>query len=96
MLKIFKTVDDKIEKLGFTKIKDNDYIVAYERRIKYQGEDSYTQAVDICHKQNGRHIIQSYDIDLYDSRGIGNTCVGLTYKETKLFLKKMKQKKWIS
>ena len=96
MLKIFKTVDDKIAELGFVKVKDDDYMVAYERRIKYQGEDSYTQSVDICHKRSGRHIIQSYDMDLFDSQGVGNTCVGLTYKETKLFLKKMKQKKWIS
>lgn len=36
----------------------------------------------------------NYDPDLFDSKNIGNTCVGLTYKETKLFLKKMKKKGW--
>ena len=45
----------------------------------------------ILHKANGRHIVQSYDKDLMDSKMIGNTCVGLSYYEMKLALKKMKQ-----
>lgn len=49
----------------------------------------------LAHKKNGKHIIQSYDKNLTDSKGIGNTCVGLTYYETKLFMKKMKQKGWM-
>lgn len=96
MFKIFKSVDDKIAELGFKKVKDDCFMVAYERDIKFKGKKSYTQSVDICHKASGRHIIQSYDMNLFDTEGVGNTCVGLTYKETKLFLKKMKQKKWIS
>ena len=52
------------------------------------------QVLDIRHKKDGRHIIQSYDKDLFDKEGIGNTGVGLTYYETKLALKKMKKKKW--
>ncbi len=38
-------------------------------------------------------ILQSYDPELGDSKGIGNTCVGLTGYEMKLFVKKMKQLK---
>lgn len=45
-------------------------------------------------KKNGKHIIQSYDKELLDKKGIGNTCVGLTYYETKLIMKKMRKKKW--
>ena len=41
------------------------------------------------------HILQSYDPDLTDTKGIGSTCVGLTYQELKLFAKKMKQTGWV-
>lgn len=91
MLKIFKSVDEKIKELGFRKVKEDAHIVSYERDNRPY---AYTQVVDICHKQSGRHIIQSYDKGLFDEKGVGNTNVGLTYYETKLFLKKMKQKKW--
>lgn len=87
----FKSIDKKIEKLGFKKVKDNEFVVSYERENK---KFNYTQVVDIYHKQNGNNIIQSYDKNLFDSKNIGNTCVGLTYTETKLFLRKMKLKKW--
>jgi len=43
------------------------------------------------HKSSGKHILQSYDKDLFDSKGIGNTCVGLTWYEMELFYKKMKK-----
>ena len=90
-MKIFKNIDEKFEDLGFKKVKDDQYAVTYER---YNGKGKYIQVLDICHKKNGIHIIQSYDKDLYDRKGIGNTGVGLTYYETKLALKKMKKKKW--
>ena len=90
-MKIFKNIDDKFKDIGFKKVKDDKYAVTYER---YDTTYKYTQVLDICHKKNGRHIIQSYDKDLYDRKGIGNTGVGLTYYETKLALKKMKKKKW--
>jgi hypothetical protein len=89
----FKSVDEKLEKRGFKKVKDNQFIVSYTR---YNNEHEFTQNVDICHKATGHHIIQSYDSKLFDQEGIGNTCVGLTYSEIKLFAKKMKQKKWLS
>lgn len=90
-MKIIKNVDEKLKDIGFTKIKDDNYAVIYERSLK---KYNYTQVLTIIHKNNGKHIIQSYDKDLIDKKGIGNTCVGLTYYETKLIMKKMKKKKW--
>lgn len=69
-MKIFKTIDEKFEDIGFKKIKDDKYAVTYER---YNGEFKYMQVLDIRHKKNGRHIIQSYDRDLFDIKRIGNT-----------------------
>lgn len=87
-MKLFKSVDDKLAAIGFVKIKEDKYGVRYEREnSKY----NFTQSVDILHKASGRHILQSYDNELMDQKKIGNTCVGLTGYEMKLFLKKMKQ-----
>lgn len=83
-MKLFKTIDEKIMDLGFTKEKEDKYGVRYIRK-----KDKYTQFVDILHKASGRHLLQSYDPDLGDNQNIGNTCVGLTYTEMKLFVKKM-------
>ncbi len=90
---LFKSVDKKFEKIGFVKIQDDKYAARYER---YDKEYKYTQVLDIRHKASGRHIVQSYDKDLMDQKMIGNTCVGLTYYEMKLALKKMRQKGWKS
>lgn len=85
---MFNHIDKKFEKIGFTKIKEDKYGATYERKdVKY----NYTQVLDISHKASGTHIVQSYDKDLRDAKNIGNTCVGLTYYEMKLILKKMKQ-----
>mgnify|MGYP004654171891 CR=1 FL=1 len=87
-MKLFKSVDDKLAAIGFVKIKEDKYGVRYERKnSKY----NFIQSVDILHKASGRHILQSYDNKLMDQKKIGNTCVGLTGYEMKLFLKKMKQ-----
>lgn len=87
-MKVFKSVDEKLKEIGFVKIEEDKYGVRYERKnSKY----NFTQSVDILHKASGRHILQSYDKDLIDEKKIGNTCVGLTGYEMKLFLKKMKQ-----
>ena len=90
---LFKSIDKQIEKLGFKKVEDNEHIISYERKNeKY----NYIQVVDIYHKRSGKHLLFSYDKNLYDNKRVGNTCVGLTYTEAKLFLKKMKSKKWKS
>lgn len=86
-MKLFKTVDDKLAAIGFVKIKEDKYGVRYKRK---DDEHSFVQTVDIFHKASGRHLLQSYDAELTDQKKIGNTCVGLTGYEMKLFLKKMK------
>lgn len=85
---MFKSIDKKFEEIGFNKISEDKYGVIYERKNK---QYNYVQVLHIIHKSNSRHIVQSYDKDLFDTKGIGNTCVGLTYYEMKLALKKMKQ-----
>lgn len=90
-MKLFKTVDEKFEEIGFIKVNENKY-GAFYHRINH--EFNYTQSLDLCHKKSGKHIVQSYDIRLKDDKGIGNTCVGLTMYEMKLCLKKMKQMGW--
>ncbi|MBO5828750.1 MAG: hypothetical protein J6R59_09935 [Paludibacteraceae bacterium] len=85
---MFKSIDKKFEKIGFIKTKEDKYGVTYERE---NAEYNFTQVLDILHKANGRHIVLSYVKDLMDVKNIGNTCVGLTYYEMKLILKKMRQ-----
>ena len=84
-------IDKKFAPIGFVKVQDDKYGVCYEREDKTY---KFTQVLYIGHKKSGRHIIQSYDKDSRDTKGIGNTCVGLSYYETKLALKKMKKKGW--
>lgn len=90
-MKLFKSVDDKLADIGFEKIADNDYYVAYKREAP---DECFTQCLDIICKAKGRHLVQSYDVDLYDADNIGNVCVGLTVREMKLAMKKMRQKGW--
>lgn len=82
----FKTVDDKLEDLGFKKIKEDKYGAEYKR---YNEQFRFTQKLDIMHKSDGNHIVQSYDVDSCTLNGC-NT-VGLTYDEMKLALAKMKE-----
>lgn len=90
-MKLFKTVDEKFEEIGFTKTQDDKYGVCYER---FNSEYNYTHVIYIGHKASGKHIIQSCDKD--HTNALGSLCVGLTYYENKLALKKMKQKGWCS
>lgn len=87
-MKLFKSVDDKLAEIGFNKTSEDKHGVTYER---YNTKFNYLQCVDILYKASGRHILQSYDKELIDEKKVGNTCVGLTGYEMKLFLKKMKQ-----
>ena len=80
-------IDKKLAKLGF----EFDEFLTNGGAVYKRKRDGYTQEVVLMHKQNGRHILQSYDPDLMDAKGIGNTGVGLTYTELRLFAKKMKQ-----
>ena len=85
---MFKNIDKKFEEIGFIKVSEDKYGARYERNNE---EQNYTQVLAILCKASGRHIVQSYDKDLMDSKMIGNTCVGLSYYEMKLALKKMKK-----
>lgn len=87
-MKLFKTVDDKLADIGFINVREDKHGVVYERK---DSEHDFTQSVTILHKSSGRHLLQSYDAELTDQKMIGNTCIGLTGYEMKLFLKKMKQ-----
>lgn len=82
-------IDKKIMNLGFVKTDENDLCVVYKRST-----DGYQHVVALLHKASGKHLIQSYDPTLCDKNGIGNTAVGLTYKENMLFLKKMRKLGW--
>lgn len=78
-------VEKKIEKLGFSKIEESRYGAYYQKQT-----DRYLHRVDILWKQ-GNAILQSYDPNLIDVDGIGNTCVGLSHAEMLVFAQKMKE-----
>lgn len=86
-MKLLKTVDEKIADLGFVKMWENEWGARYER----QNAQNYIQAVDICHKKSGKHMLFSYDKDRFGENCVGSVGVGLTYKEMRLFLQKMRQ-----
>lgn len=88
MIKLFKSVDEKLADIGFEKVEENEHLCEYDRK---NNEFGYIQKVVISYKKSGRHILQSYDPKLSNNLGIGNTCVGLTGYEMELFLRKMKK-----
>ena len=79
-----RTVDDKIQKLGFTKIKENEHEILYER---YNDKNHYTQVVRISPK----YTLKSYYREVDDTDTLVDPCIGLNCKEMKLFIKKMNQ-----
>lgn len=84
----FKTVDEKLKDFGFTVKEESKYGVSYTREIE---RFKYTQRLDIGHRSNGNHLIQSYQEGV---NGDGfNNVVGLNYNETKLAMKKYRQLK---
>lgn len=82
-----KLADKKFERLGFTKIKESDLSVSYEKRIS---DFNYTQCIDICHMKNVPNIAISYQAGV-NSEGFNNA-VGLSAAELKAVLLKMKAK----
>lgn len=85
-METFKSTDDKLKDLGFIKLEDSVYGLMYEKNYT-----SYRHKVFIGKKSNENVILQSYDPDRFDPDNIGNICVGLTYVELKLFIKKMEE-----
>lgn len=90
-MRLFKTIDDKFEDIGFKKIEENKYGAVYER---YDEKYKYNQRLDIMHKASGHHLIHSYDETNTTSEF--SPSVGLTGYEMKLALKKMKKLKLYS
>ena len=91
MIQLRKTIDEKFNDINFIKIKENEYGASYER---FNAKYDFVQRIDLLYNANGNHLIQSYDKDLIDVEGIGNTCVGLMMYEIMLCVKKMKQMGW--
>lgn len=85
---LFEKADKAMEKLGFDKIEENEYGVSYRKEIKKYG---FTHRLDIGHKEDGNHLIQSY-VEGINSEGFNN-CVGITYPETKAVMKKYRELK---
>lgn len=85
-MKLFKTTDDKLLDIGFKKVRQNDFGAGYERTEP----EGYTHVVDLVHKKSERHLIQSYSKGEFGPN-YTNACVGLTYHEAKLFLRKMRE-----
>lgn len=86
------TVDDRLAKMGFSKVYEDVRRVHYER---YDKEYRYYHTVVIERRSVWNEFrLQSYDENLIDKKSIGNTNVALSTAELKLFLKKMKQKEY--
>lgn len=89
MMKLFKTIDDKLFELGYYKLRDDSFTVIYERSVSgrlYGSDVHYHQKVSICSKGTGEgFIIESYKSSSCES-------VPLCAYEIKLLMRKAKQK----
>ena len=86
------TVDDRLAKIGFSKVHEDVRRAHYER---YNSQYGYYHTVVIERRNVWNEFrLQSYDENLIDKKGVGNTNVALSTSELKLFLKKMKQKEY--
>lgn len=91
-------IDKKLTKKGFIKIKDTQFVMIYERAFNLRHSNRCKCRVEI-HHNDGKHLLQvkPYNIEKIDEYGMrvkDSSVYGLTYKETKLFLKKMKEMYW--
>lgn len=86
----FKTIDQKINALGFEKESESNLMVTYTR---YNSQFKYTQVIELGRKSNPtkKWLLHSYE-QRVNSEGLNNN-VGLTAREVKLFYKKG-VKKW--
>lgn len=89
-MKLFKTVDERLEDIGFKRAASGNGSVRYTRPVRNNtGRIQYTQCMDLLKKESGEHICLSYDEQI-NTDGLNNV-VGLTAKEMKLAYKKMRQ-----
>lgn len=87
-MNLFKNTDKRLLKIGFVKIREDKYGAEYEREDKKYG---YIQKLSFYHKESGKHLILSYEKECNSDNY--NNVVGLTFYETKLALRKMKELK---
>ena len=85
---MFKKADKLLKRLGFEKIEESKFGASYRKEIK---KYNFTQRLDIGHKADGNHLIQSY-VEGMNSEGFNN-CVGVTYPEMKAVMKKFRELK---
>ena len=85
---MFKKADKLLKRLGFEKIEENKFGVSYRKENK---EYNFAQRLDIGHKADGNHLLQSY-VEGTNSDGFNN-CVGITYPEMKAVMKKFRELK---
>lgn len=86
-MKLFKSVDDKLEAIGFKKIEESEDIVVYKRQ-----QPEFVQILELSHRGKGQNTMHSYQMGV-NSDGYYNS-VGLTAYEAHLASKKMWQKDW--
>lgn len=85
---MFKKADKLLKRLGFEKIEENKFGVSYRKENK---EYNFAQRLDIGHKADGNHLLQSY-VEGANSDGFNN-CVGITYPEIRAVMKKFRELK---
>ena len=78
-------IDKKFQKLGWAKIEESEYVIAYEKYIKNY---DYIHHIDILHERSGHRLIQSY-CDA-ETNNMFSYMVGLNFKEALLSILKMK------
>lgn len=82
----FNSIDTRLRNLNWVKQKEDYYGAIY---LRYEYDGKYLHRLDIVHKSKGDSLIQSYQQGV-NSDGFNN-CVGLSYQDTKLALKKYRQ-----
>ena len=85
-MKLFKSVDERFEELGFKKTYESKIVITYEKKIE---EYNYIHSIEICKKSNGNNIVISGEKSV--NKDGFNNAVGLTKQEMKLCIKKMRE-----
>lgn len=61
-----RLIDNAMKKYGYTKIKENEYGVQYSKREP----QNFDHIVCVLHKVSGKHLFQSYDAEVMQSKTI--------------------------
>ena len=77
------TAEKRIYGFGFRCVYQHDHIAQYER--------GGAHVVELQWRPNGKHVMLSYNKNLFDTKGTGNSCIGLTYGEVIAFAERMKE-----